>query len=56
MQRSGSVTCWGDNSNGEATPPPLQFRSVSAGNGFSCGIKLDGRLACWSPTALPPTT
>ena len=28
-------------------PPAGPFVSVSAGNGFTCGLRLDGEVACW---------
>lgn len=42
-----TLTCWGDNRNGESTPPAGAFRQVSAGNRASCGIRLDYTIDCW---------
>ena len=42
MGIDGTVTCWGDNSWGQATPPGGTFTSVSAGDSFTCGVKIDG--------------
>ena len=47
VRTDGSVTCWGDNDDGQATPPEGTFTSVSAGNDYTCGVKIDGSLACW---------
>ena len=44
---SGSLECWGLNSDGQATPPPGTFESVSAGYWHTCGIKNDGSMECW---------
>ena len=47
VAEDGSVTCWGKNDAGQATPPEGRFLSVSAGKDYTCGVKHDGRLACW---------
>ena len=40
--------CWGSDTFGKSTPPKdVQFRQISSGNTFSCGISLDGSLYCW---------
>jgi alpha-tubulin suppressor-like RCC1 family protein len=60
---AGAAYCWGDNSAGElgngttdpinptTTPGPvsggLTFASVSAGNGFACGVTTGGAAYCW---------
>ncbi|MBK6847393.1 MAG: hypothetical protein IPG96_07565 [Proteobacteria bacterium] len=41
------MACWGRNDRGQATPPPGEFSSVSAGNGYACGVRTNGTLACW---------
>ena len=43
----GSVECWGDDSDGQSTPPVGSFTSVSAGGDHSCGVKTDGSVECW---------
>lgn len=44
----GNVTCWGNNANGQGTPPAgVLFKQVSAGLGFTCGIKTNNQLQCW---------
>ncbi len=42
-----TVSCWGDNSAGEATPPAGTFTSLSAGGRVVCGIRTDHTIACW---------
>ncbi len=44
---AGAVECWGDNRNGEATPPDGIFASVSAGASHTCGLKTNGLVECW---------
>jgi hypothetical protein len=42
-----SLECWGNDSWGQATPPPGAFQAVSATYEHTCGVKLDGTLICW---------
>jgi alpha-tubulin suppressor-like RCC1 family protein len=58
---TNAAYCWGDNSNGQlgdgtttesgATPVPvaggLEFQSVSAALGFTCGRTVQGVVYCW---------
>ncbi len=44
----GTAVCWGDNSDGQATPPTDAFSAIVSGDRFSCGIVTDtGRVVCW---------
>ena len=53
MKTDGSVACWGFNELpggdvvGQSTPSDGRFTSVSAGAGFTCGVKTDSSVACW---------
>jgi alpha-tubulin suppressor-like RCC1 family protein len=54
VRQDMSVTCIGDNSKGQATPPPGQFYGVVAGGDVTCGSKVDksditknGMSVCW---------
>ena len=47
MRPDGSVACWGDDPNDEATPPEGEFASVSAGYNHTCGVRTGGSVACW---------
>jgi hypothetical protein len=42
----GTLACWRNNSDGQATPPSGTFTHVSAGIFFTCAIKTDGTLSC----------
>ena len=43
-----SLTCWGDDSNGQSSPPPDAVLDVTAQEEDGCAIRLDGTLSCWS--------
>ena len=61
LMQSGGIKCWGDNFNGELgigsnveshvpvdVPSLLPgFRSVSAGDGYTCAVTSQGALQCW---------
>jgi RHS repeat-associated protein len=51
-----NLTCWGDNSEGQATPPGGTFSQVGAGLYHTCGVKTDGTLACWGLNNFGQTT
>ena len=57
---SYNVTCLGDDfsvySNKTAVPAGASFVAVTAGDTFSCGLDVDGKVACWGefPGGAPP--
>jgi alpha-tubulin suppressor-like RCC1 family protein len=55
----GTLTCWGANEYGQATPPSGTFTQISASSQYTCGLKSDGTIACWGSNeygrATPPT-
>jgi len=59
VRTDGTLACWGDDSQGQATPPAGTFSQVSAGGYHTCGLMTDGTLACWGMDiygqATPPT-
>jgi hypothetical protein len=65
VRGGGSLECWGDDTDGRATPPPGTFYRVAAGNNFTCAIGNDGDtsdggpLTCWGANsagqATPPS-
>jgi hypothetical protein len=44
---TGSVECWGWDSDGQCTPPSGTFQSVSAGGYHTCGVTSTGSVECW---------
>ena len=47
IKTDNTVVCWGNNRNGQSTPPTGQFSSVSAGRDYTCGVRMSGELECW---------
>ena len=47
MSIDGSLDCWGNDEQGQATPPEGSFTNISAGEVHTCGVKTDGTVACW---------
>jgi hypothetical protein len=59
---SHAVICWGDNSGGQATPPPSldgtegTASAIAAGSGYSCAIQSGtGGVVCWASWTPPPS-
>ncbi len=47
VKSDSSVSCWGNNTFGQSTPPVGKFASVHAGWHHTCGVKTDGSVVCW---------
>jgi hypothetical protein len=47
VRADGAVACWGDDGEGQASPPAGTFTQVSAGDFHTCGLHADGTVACW---------
>ena len=41
VMTDGAVTCWGNDDEGQATPPEGEFAGISAGYEHTCGVKTD---------------
>jgi hypothetical protein len=52
----GAVVCWGDDDDGQSTPPAGVFQQVSGGNSHTCGLRVDGTVACWGSNGLGEST
>ena len=53
-----NVICWGNNDNGQSTPPLGSHTLVSAGTWHTCSVRTSGTAICWggndSGQATPP--
>ena len=56
VRTNGTVTCWGKNDYGQASPPAGPFQSISVGNWHTCGLRADGTIACWGDNRYPHQT
>ncbi len=54
IRTDGTLRCWGDDSNGQATPPGGTFTQVVVGGESSCALRDDGTVACWGLTDPAP--
>ena len=58
VRATGAVACWGDDSEGQSSPPGGGFASVSAGGMHTCGVRESGVAVCWGGSSdgqsLPP--
>ena len=48
---TSAVVCWGDDTDGQASPPTNAFVQVTAGVDFTCGRKVNGAVLCWGDNA-----
>ena len=46
IDTAGAPQCWGDNSDGQSTPPSRVFDDIDSGGFHSCGIS-GGNVYCW---------
>ena len=47
LSADGRLACWGDDTHGQASPPPGTYTDIAVNTDYSCAIRTDGRLACW---------
>ena len=47
LSADGQLACWGDNTHGQANPPPGTYTDIAVSRNYSCAIRSDGRVACW---------
>ncbi len=47
IRAGGQLECWGNNWDGQASPPGGAFVAVDAGWTHTCGIRAEGDVACW---------
>src|SRR5207253_2602875 len=57
IQDDGSLSCWGENSDGEATPPAGAFNGLTMTWNHACALAAaDGSVTCWGrDPSTPPS-
>ena len=46
--RNGSILCWGENEQGQASPPRTgRYTAIVSGETHSCALRTDGAVVCW---------
>ncbi len=47
LSTEGELACWGEDLQGQASPPSGHYTTVTAGRAHACALADDGSLACW---------
>ena len=47
IEPGGTVTCWGNNQDGQSDAPEGPFTAVDTGHDHSCGLRTDRTITCW---------
>ena len=52
---TGSILCWGENEQGQASPPRIgRYTAIVSGESHSCALRSDGALVCWGSITVNP--
>ena len=55
LHSNGSITCWGRNDVGQATPPTSgRFIAISSEYKGTCAVRDDGAVMCWGSFVVSP--
>ena len=54
LHSDGSVACWGENDQGQATPPNGTYIAISSGQSHTCALRSDGAVVCWGNMVVNP--
>jgi peroxiredoxin len=55
LDASGTPTCWGGDTYGQASPPGQSYTEIRGGTVHACGLNPDNTLACWGSDSLGRT-
>ena len=47
LRADDTITCWGNNGDGQADAPTGSFKAASTGFAHSCGLRADDTITCW---------
>jgi len=47
LRAEGTIACWGNNNEGEASPPSGTYTQIDAGSFHTCAVSSAGEIACW---------
>ncbi len=47
LRVDGTISCWGQNDDGQASPPSGTFVAVETLGSAGCGLRIDGEIQCW---------
>ncbi len=50
LSAEGEATCWGNDDDGQSTPPKGPFVAISAGGYHTCALNAEGEATCWGRT------
>lgn len=57
LKKDGSITCWGDNSDGEQLfPAGNDFVAIDSGYQHTCAQRTDGTISCWGSDSYGAST
>ena len=52
---TGSILCWGDNEQGQASPPATgAYIAITGGESHTCALRSDGAIVCWGSITVNP--
>jgi len=52
LRSNGTIGCWGDRTDGQATPPTGSFTQINSGDMHTCALNDTGSVACWGDNGL----
>ena len=56
LRTDGTISCWGGNEYGQASPPSGDYSDISSSEGGSCALREDGAAICWGTFSVRPSS